>query len=175
MKKMMLAIAAISMAAIAQAMFIDWKYTGTSAEAGYSMYLFANPIKGSYASVGDLVADSFSSGTVVAKKVGPKTNYVISDTTASSPDIDKSTANIFAVLIAGSDATEYKYGTIAANGLIYDPNNQESSSGTIAIAQNMLTETGTIVGTPGPIAPEPTSGLLLLVGMAGLALRRKQK
>ena len=43
---------------------------------------------------------------------------------------------------------------------------------TIALGMNSMTWTA--IAAPTPPVPEPTSGLLMLLGMAGLALRRKR-
>ena len=78
---------------------------------------------------------------------------------------------LYFAIISDSSATEYKYGTVSTSGLVYDPGAQQTSPGAMKISNASLTSVGSI----GQAVPEPTSGLLLLLGMAGLALRRKQK
>ena len=76
------------------------------------------------------------------------------------------------VIVSSADATSYTYYKADMSALVYDPDNQESSSGTFnANAATMLSS-----GTSANFAavPEPTSGLLMLLGVAGLALRRRR-
>ena len=60
--------------------------------------------------------------------------------------------------VAGQDPSPFIDTTVATAAGIFDASNGFSSAGWYSAA----------------VAPEPTSGLLLLFGMAGLALRRKQ-
>ena len=50
-----------------------------------------------------------------------------------------------------------------------------TSTGTITASLANSSAGWQTIGSPTPVIPEPTSGLLLLLGVAGLALRRKQK
>ena len=169
MKKIMIALVAVGVVCLAKAASVDWTYTGVAANNGYSLYLFTTAVSDSYESFNALIAGAIDNGTVVKKTVGPKTSYTMASRTASNASIDAS-ATLYYVLIADSKAETYKYGSVAASALVYDPGAQQTSPGALMLNNASFTSTGTISSVP-----EPTSGLLLLVGMAGLALRRKQK
>lgn len=49
---------------------------------------------------------------------------------------------------------------------------ESDSNKTVALGMNSMTWTA--IAAPTPPVPEPTSGILMLLGMAGLALRRKR-
>ena len=172
MKKLIIAVMAVAAAVVAKAATIDWGYTSQASEVGYTVYLYTSAVEASYASFDKLIEGAFASDTVVSKKVGPKTTYKIADNSVASASLGNT---LYYVLVSGSGATTYTYGSSSVSAFTYDPGNQESSPGALALTTANFSSSGTIGGTPGPIAPEPTSGLLLLVGMAGLALRRKQK
>ena len=171
MKKVMIAAAIVACAMISNAASVTWKYTGAAEDVGSTVYLFTASVSNQYDSFADLIKGAVSSATVASKKVGPKTTYVTPDTVAAADSITK-TGSLYAVLVSGDSATTYKYGTLDAASLVYDPNNQETSPGTFAMTTASFTSSGTIGGT-SPI-PEPTSGLLMILGMAGLALRRRR-
>lgn len=69
-----------------------------------------------------------------------------------------------------ADGSAYIYGSLDVISALYAPPSPAPAAFT-ANAANM-TQTGTMKG--GDV-PEPTSGLLLLIGGAMMALRRKQK
>lgn len=168
MKKIMIAAAIFACAMISNAASVTWKYTGTADDVGYTVYLFTADVSNQYDTFADLVNGAVSSATVASKKVGPKTTYVTPDTVAAADSITK-TGSLYAVLVSGDSATSYKYATLDAASLVYDPNNQETSPGTFAMTAASFTSSGTIGAVP-----EPTSGLLMLLGVAGLALRRRR-
>ena len=66
-------------------------------------------------------------------------------------------------------ATFYYIGSASTDGYTYTP--PQPSSGELFWELSNFT-TGTVVNTDA--VPEPTSGFLLLLGMAGLALKRKR-
>ena len=169
MKKLIIVTVAIAMAIVAKAASVTWNYTGTASDVGNKIYLFTSAVGSSYESFDDLIADSIGSATVTSKKVGPKTSYVVAATTAADPTITDA-ATLYYVMISGETAPEYMYGSSALSGYVFDPNQQQSSPQTLTLTGANFSSAGTISSVP-----EPTSGLLLLVGMAGLALRRKQK
>ena len=80
-----------------------------------------------------------------------------------------------------SDGTSFDVTSVAnMAGSVYDPNNQESSSGantqlsSANIASSGNSFGGGGGGQGGGDGPEPTSGILLLVGAGILGLRRKR-
>ena len=89
--------------------------------------------------------------------------------------------NIYAVVLNASTIDSATYATVSS---AYTSYTFKDSAEDKALAVNMKTPTQgawTSVGTPDPgptpgpeDAPEPTSGLLMLIGAAGLALRRKR-
>lgn len=168
MKKLIIIAAILTAAVACQAASVTWKYTGTSSEVGYSVYLFANEVAAKYETFAALTAASLDSATVQSKKVGPKTSYVTPETTTAGSSITKG-SSLYFVIIENSSATTYKYGMVDAASYIYDPDNQESSPGALNFASAALASPGTIGSVP-----EPTSGILLMLGVAALALRRKQ-
>ena len=87
-----------------------------------------------------------------------------------------SATEVFAVVMnaeAPADGVSYKYITEDVSAMLYTP--PAGAPGTFASTLATAGTTGTMSGGDAPGVPEPTSGLLLLVGGAMLALRRKQK
>ncbi len=95
-----------------------------------------------------------------------------------------SSATLFAVVLdtqtrdAAADTAKYYYLTGEITQATYDPTGAtEGSKATFGADQMIGTWTATTSSTSGgesETVPEPTSGLLLLIGAAGLALRRKR-
>ena len=166
MKKIMMALALVAAVVSAEAASVDWKVAGTADQENYTVYLMTSI--GEYSSVTELAAAAVGSD-VIAKH---SRSYYASATSANA-EITKEGTYYFAI-VSGEGATTFNY--VEATGLaasVYDPNAQETSPG----AFSTISAANILSGTQGSFGsvPEPTSGLLLLLGMAGLALRRKQK
>lgn len=173
MKKIILAAAAITMATFANAAVIDWKYTGVADDKGYTLYVFSSAVADKYDTFADFATGKIATGTVAETKAGPRTVYQIAASTLSGVTKD---STLYFALIKDSSAKTYTYGSISTSGFVYDSQAQETSPGTLEIKASDLANNGTIGTTPGPDPiPEPTSAMLLVLGVAGLALKRKQK
>lgn len=168
MKKIIVALAVAVSAAFAQAASVDWKVAGTAATKGYTVYLLTS-INETYDSVAALASSAVDSAVI--ETVGRNT-YASNSVTSEKITKD---ATYYYAIVENAESKNFSY--VEASGLansVYDTANQESSPGYFSSisAANIL---GGAQGTIGQAVPEPTSGLLLLLGMAGLALRRKQK
>lgn len=167
MKKLIVA-AAIAMAGIAvQAATVNWSVNGVAAQENYTVYLLTS-IADKYDSV-DALANA-SVGSAVIAKSG---RIYSTGSQQSTGDAVTKTATYYYAIVSGADAKTFNY--VEATGLaakVYDPAAQESSPGTF----NTITAATILGGASGQIAavPEPTSGLLMLLGVAGLALRRRR-
>ena len=160
MKKLMIAAAIVCAAAFAQAAAINWstgdlcgsngEYISDNAGLGYS-YSVVVTIAGLGDSTGSQDWDEFTGSYASAP--------VATDYTAS-------------ILI-----TEYKGGSVVATmsgSGAFTTNASESFDTTINFGSgNGFNTPGSKLGAWQPV-PEPTSGLLMLLGVAGLALRRKR-
>ena len=182
MKKIMFTLAIGLIVASVQANAVKWEltttasstYYGTSADLStYTAYLVQeSDWTGKLADLENAVAQASwatSKDTGTARQY--KTGSVESTTTLATGD-----KSFYIVLSDGSNywASDAKTATVYEAGST-DPNNKAITiqlSGASAITTASL-QSFSGGGSGG--VPEPTSGLLLLVGGAMLALRRKQK
>ena len=181
MKRIMFALTIGLIVASVQANSVKWEltttanstYYGTSADLStYKAYLVQEADwTGKLADLDNAVAQASwatSKDTGTARQY--KTGSVESTTTLATGD-----KNFYVVLSDGSNywASDAKTATVYEAGST-DPNNKAITiqlSGASAITTASLQS----FSGGGSGVPEPTSGLLLLVGGAMLALRRKQK
>ena len=182
MKKLMLAVAIVCAAVMAQAAAVVWdagtvtRYDGNTANKNVTGYLFA------------ITAASYSTYSAMDAETLSKTVYADYSGSLGSAVTTGTASKKGALALEGIDATA---GTPVYAAVLYiDTVNTDYFMG------NVATVTWGGVGTPGigelanlklgdvapsgPTAwttaavPEPTSGLLMLLGMAGLALRRRR-
>lgn len=167
MKKLLM-IVAVTLAAIsAKAAVVNWAVSGAAAQENYKVYLLTS-IADSYSSVDDIAAAAVSQGTVA--KSGR--TYTTGNVVASGDAVTKSATYYFAI-VSSDSATSFNY--VEATGLaakVYDPDNQESSPGAFNTISAAAIAAGTSKAIGGSV-PEPTTGLLVLLGVAGLVLKRK--
>ena len=186
MKKLMIAVAVAAMAVIANAASVNWNSgtiyrasdavgtTGSAAanKAGLNAvtaYLYA------------LTADQYKAAQGMDTATLYNT-YIGTTATASKNSIGNGAANVIQTV---GDASGIHYGLV----LYVDTTNANLPEGKDAFVKAALATadvggaTGVTVGnmiTTSAVSstwtavPEPTSGLLMLVGLAGLALRRKR-
>lgn len=164
MKKIMMALAVAGIGLGLNAASVSWKYTGEAADAGYSVYLYTSAVAEKYDSFDLLVEDSFANASVVAKTSRGVTTYTIAANSVSDSNLGDT---LYYVLVSGDTAKTYAYGSSDISSLTFDPGAQQTAPGTLALTKADFSKAGQIV-------PEPTSGLLMLLGMAGLALRRRR-
>ena len=179
MKKLMIAAAIFCAAAMSQAAALNWStwgYTGDNPDEGLldgsSAYLVMVTDAATFAVADDL---SITGGVIVDTAkfsegvIGATWNTDLADGnylfaiigTTAGDGMPVPTKGLYGIDYNGANETEsgfYEIAFSSATGadLFY---NEESFGG---LAANTA------------VVPEPTSGLLLLLGMAGLALRRKQ-
>ena len=189
MKKLMIVLGAIAMAIGAQAASIDWSVSlnswtlndGSKAAAGYTVYL----INGSTAL--DTIAAAINSKTgafnsdqtwVFGSSVTTGSKGKVAELTTTTDKLTRGTDYNFSVLMIDAGATggpkymvsdtfsqtAYLSGTDEALGVSFD---------STRLGANALTASATAANGWAAV-PEPTSGLLLLLGVAGLALKRKR-
>ena len=189
MKKLIIAAFAVAFAACAQAASINWLTNGafydvageeggwaTVAEGTTAYFVFAS----SY-SQSDLVADYAAGAADMTKLTAIKSGTVgadgtIAEVTGSASSLSgvqsayvvlfDSANNMFISDVAGNTIDE-----MSTTRFIFN----ESQTGDIWALNGDASAGYQGAGWYSAAAvPEPTSGLLLLLGMAGLALRRKQ-
>ena len=184
MKKIMLALGAIIAATAVNAASVDWSinltgggngriydHTGStiwSANTGATAYLVLNNQVEAF--VGALNSDSALTGLYVGSTTAFKSasGVMTAVATATSDAITLASQSFNTILVYNDTDgnTWYKVSTVA-----------ESPARVEATDPSQLawgSSTAIVPGEWTQAAPEPTSGLLLLLGVAGLALRRKK-
>ena len=181
MKKLIIALAAVAMAAVVQAATVSWgsgtiytpgaegAFTTTKAAASSVSYYLWTLDAETYASttLDGIVKLDKSSATANGKNSALGGTVSYKDTTTYDA---KDTVN-WAILFTYTDGDSKEWyiankgsGTVDDLGSALSFSNLASASSTYA----------TVGGWTAASVPEPTSGLLLLLGMAGLALKRKR-
>ena len=171
MKKLIIAAAIVCAATISQAAAVGWTAAGATGYSTYDMFVIGkNGVTGvdqikAIVEAGGLEAASefaFASGTLkngAAIQMAASSPYSI---TWSGSGTDTYTGFIFVQDAAGEHASY----TATANIAMAD----NSTSKTFQFNNQATNYTNNKFA----VAPEPTSGLLLLLGVAGLALRRRR-
>lgn len=183
MKKLMIALAIVAMAAITQAASFDWKTsaTGKIYEAGTTTLLASGTayifdaasvsqqtvlsafLDDKTWTTGNLDSKAVSAGVIAATK-GEAFAY---GTAGSNYDF-------YVALVAGDNIFISDTVSVTAPAVSYEQASFALKTASQAAATE-LEKTGSFAGGGWyTAAPEPTSGLLLLLGMAGLALKRKR-
>lgn len=191
MKKLMIALVAGAIGIAAQAANVTWSINSVSASGtdttpeGYVAYfLLAADTSGAASakvwSIADAKtaaaskdADAFSSHAISASKTLDDEGNARSAkvTTYAASWVSPESANVYAVIFNAdsiADATEYMVvGGAEADGSL------KLTFGTATANQTASLNASSATWTAASV-PEPTSGLLMLLGVAGLALRRRR-
>lgn len=172
MKKLVMLLAAVCAVGMVNGAAVDWQFSKDTSYNGWTVYAFDSAsqatVLGALAAFDadalNTINDLVLSSAKVSKGVAKGTGTDVGDATSL-------------MLLAINGAFEvdntFKYDTLDITGYTYSGTDlPPSTKPTLAAFGN----SGTIVakGGGGGDIPEPTSGLLLLVGGAMLALRRKR-
>ena len=180
MKKLMCVIGAVALAVSAQAASVKWTCTNVKEDgtAVSGIAYFVNAATLSQETLATFTsASDFTSALSGMYSWTPGTagNY---GTTASNSELGltDATTGYSAYLLIFDTATitdESKYYTTVVKEFATLSGTETSSIGYLSQTSRISTVGWTDVSS-GSSVPEPTSGLLMLIGMAGLALRRKR-
>ena len=179
-----MAVSAVAVAFGLNAATVDWKYQITSAQgtegynSGYTVYLVnaaawdVATISASTFSDSSVVLDSTTFGAAVGRYEGAKIYTTVGNAGVRPVVVDSlaegSKLSVYYVILnTGSNPNEY----LVANS---DVLTGRSDVGEAIIGSNISMTASAASSATWTAVPEPTSGLLMLLGMAGLALRRRR-
>lgn len=192
MKKLMIACVAVAMAAVAQAASVNWTITNVYSPADSTSKVAANSISAwlfvtanstdvttgfpvtTLAAV-QAVLDSGDLTGLAALAATHKTNGSAGNITGASglpTNFSSGTLTAFAVVVDSTDLATAENYYLVSGGESKDAT-FTSATGAKTLIWGDQTSYTQGAGKWTAAAPEPTSGLLLLLGMAGLALKRK--
>ena len=189
MKKIMIALGAALVAGLTQAASLNWALsqvnkTDSSVNAGGAVYMFLTAAGGDALSYVSGASVTTIEAVVNAVKDGSFTGAgaYVATTLNSSGGVTAATGitsfkagdslSAFAIIFDDADASKAKNYMIAENasGVQVQSTSWTSATG----AKTLIWGSQSTNGTTWTAVPEPTSGLLMLLGMAGLALRRRR-
>ena len=185
MKKLIVFAACAMLAAVTQAATVGWNLAGATAYANDSYQLFVIGQKGatSIATITALLdagtdtsSYAFGSGSIAANG-----SANAAATAANAPQLGAGTYTAFYVIFDSATPTAGSSNYAVVSGAANLTKTVGASSATVSFSAgsqatylNDSSNWKSFGPTSGGV-PEPTSGLLLLVGAGMLALRRKQK
>ena len=183
MKKLIVASIAAVVGLVVNAATVDWQYKITSAQgtegynSGYTVYLVnatawdAATISAATFSDSSVVLDSTTFGAAAGRTAGQKTYTTVGNAGVRSVAIDSlaenATYKVYYVIL-NTNADPNTYTTVA------DTLTGRADTGEAILGSNISMTAAAASSATWTAVPEPTSGLLMLLGMAGLALRRKR-
>ena len=195
MKKLMIAVAIVCAAALSHAATANWAasaaniYDGTGATATANKYAGAAYFFNADAATQQAVFEAFAADTANFDATA-QTGYLATGVVETGSIKSGTAANKFGAFEQGSGAHDFFFVLINGDKMYTsitkaDVNasgtddsvqisfgNQKATSG---LPNSSLAATdGWVAAGQWAAAPEPTSGLLMLLGIAGLALRRKR-
>ena len=167
MKKLLISALALTASLAVNAAAFDWSIDqATEAENGYKIYaILGDTAATSWANEAALAAASIG-GTAQGTVKQDGRSYLAYGTVIDG-SIKRDT-NFYLVIV---DASSTKFATSQvydAGTYVYTPPDSTPGKASFSVAGVAYTTFGT-----SPV-PEPTSGMLVLVGLAGLMLRRKR-
>lgn len=169
LKKIMMCAAALACVSAANAACVDWQFTGAADTVGYQVFI-VSAIDESWTGVSDVAAASSAFGTGGSGTITSKgRSYSATGQIYGDSITEESAKGFYWVLVSGADAKDYTYLAVDGSSKVYAL--PSPSPGKLAGKASAV-----LAGTKGSFAavPEPTSGLLALLGFAGLALRRRR-
>ena len=187
MKKMIIVLSLTLAVASVKAASVTWSISGEKSMVDYTAYaVLGATAQDTWESV-DAVKAAALQGTGTFS--GSRTVSAIG--TSAGDALTKENANLYFVIV-NKDESQWAVTAVQdLTALVYDPAAQESASGSASYTGSGLAYKDFGGGsdnppgpgpdnppTPGPgdggDVPEPTSGLLLMIGGAALALRRRR-
>lgn len=169
MKKLFVFLALALACADANAAVVDWKVYGDASMVGKQVYL-VGALSDAWTSVADIATDSAAFGTKGTSGTITKNGraYSTGDQNLVSESVTKTSGNLYVIIVSDNDAKSYTYTKVDWSNLTYE--GVETSPGSYLETASNLISGGTTVA----FVPEPTGAMLMLVGLAGLALRRRR-
>ena len=181
MKKLIIAAAMVCAAAFAQAATVNWGISGVKAEGntsptvGWAVMAFYTELNAGSAAIEAAInskaAASLAFDTASLSVSMSKGKVAAKDGTAAGITDTSKNYDIYFVVFNNSDATAAtKYAMVSDLNKEYSSLDGKYTAGGAFSSSTAWTE---ISGPTPPVIPEPTTGLLVLLGVAGLALRRR--
>ena len=176
MKKLMMAAAIVCAAVASQAASIDWKtgYTYNHAGSAIQQYMTEYVYTITASQYGDATFDAWAqfgadalAGGAGAAATGVSGRWT-SASTAATPGVANKSAYVAVILLDNSVAADGTYYFAEKSTVMAD----EDGNASMTVGVPLADSTG--AKSAWQSVPEPTSGLLLLLGVAGLALKRKR-
>ena len=179
MKKLIIAAAMVCAAAFAQAATVNWTISGVKADgggsptAGWAVMAFYTEVGAGSSAIEAAINSksasslAFESTTLVVQLSKGKVNA--HDATAAAITDTSKNYDFYYVVFNNSDATAAtKY------VMVSDPNQAYSGMASKYTSSGDFSTLPAWQDISAPVIPEPTTGLLVLLGVAGLALRRRR-
>ncbi len=162
MKKVLILAATILTAVMTQAATYNWR---VSTRNGQYLYDYTgNKYTGNVTLMAYASTSTIDSAFVVLDTLASSSTGAIAPTSFSTTTMEAGTYNFF---LTYEDANANVY----SSGTVQKPTDELGNAIAIIFTSDHLGANGTWTTAA---VPEPTSGLLLLCGLAGLALRRKK-
>ena len=187
MKKLLIVLGAVAIATVSQAASFSWKtqtgqavyQAGTSTKAGsVTAYLFNADVVSRAALVAAFIdtGKGLTDFASLSSKATSASGTIASTSFTASPLSEETTLTAYFAIISGdnifvSAEVSGAYQATSTTPLYFSP-----STASKAAVTEWTTGTSSVATAGGwyTAVPEPTSGLLMLIGMAGLALRRRR-